>query len=132
MRRDLGVVIGLAVFSAAMWFAWLGWANANHGIEGYKPGPYEAWQVIGCAASVVLATVIAFLAFGQKSVGIALAPLAAIAFAMPLTWDASEDSTGMYLILTFEVVAGGTLGLIAVLAMTASVHAAWTRRRTVR
>ncbi len=128
MNRDLGVAVALMGFSAAMWFAWLGWANANHGIEGYKPGPYATWQVSGCAVSIGLATVIAFLCMRQKWLGVALAPLAAVAFAVPLTWDASEDRTGLYLILTFEVVVGGTIGLATLLAIAAAVQLAWRDR----
>lgn len=122
------MIIGLAVFSAAMWFAWLGWDHEYYMVDGMEQGPYRAWQVIGCGASVAVAAVVAFLAYNPKSRGMVLAPVAAIGFAVPWTWDASSDVTGLFMVGAIMVVVGGTAGLTVVLAVAATAHDMWRRR----
>ena len=41
----------LALFAAAMWFAWLGWDQEYYLVDGVAQGPYRAWQVLGCDAA---------------------------------------------------------------------------------
>ena len=77
----------LALFSAAMWFAWLGWDDV----------PYAVWQVVGCGVSICVAAVVALVRAGRGAV--LLAAAATVGFAVP--WGvhaASTDDSGLWLV----------------------------------
>ncbi len=111
MRRLLGTALLLALFSAAMWFAWLGWDHQYYEVDGVAQGPYRAWQVVGCGASVVAAAVLAYVRVRTAVSAGVLAVAAAVGFALPWSWDASSDETGMWAVGLFLLVIGGSIGL---------------------
>src|SRR4051795_10639514 len=81
--------LALALFAAAMWFAWLGWDHEYYLVDGVAQGPYRAWQVIGCGVAIVVATVAAYLWAPWRSAIVVLAGAAAVGFAVPWAYDAS-------------------------------------------
>ncbi len=62
MRRLASTAALLMLFSASMWFAWLGWDHEYYLVDGVAQGQYRAWQVVGCGAAIAAATVLAYLA----------------------------------------------------------------------
>jgi hypothetical protein len=64
LRRFFAMVVATAAvsaLSAACWFTWLEWDNESHvdSLSGAVSGPYQAWQVIGCAVSLLAIAAIA-------------------------------------------------------------------------
>ncbi|GAA1345044.1 hypothetical protein [Arthrobacter roseus] len=49
-------VVGFIVLSAGLWWGWFAWDNQYvvDPVTGSSSGPYELWQVIGCAASWIV------------------------------------------------------------------------------
>jgi hypothetical protein len=110
--------LALALFAAAMWFAWLGWDHEYYLVDGVAQGPYRAWQVIGCGVTIVTATVAAYLSVPRASAIFVLAGAAAAGFAVPWAYDASGDDTGLWLVGLVMLVIGGGLGLSGLLLVT--------------
>jgi DMSO/TMAO reductase YedYZ heme-binding membrane subunit len=56
-----GLVV--AVLAAVLWFAWMGWDThyQTDPVTQVTSGPYEAWQVVGCALSLLVVFVGALL-----------------------------------------------------------------------
>jgi hypothetical protein len=128
MVRILGLSAALALFSAAMWFAWLGWDHEYYLVDGYPQGPYRAWQVIGCGASIAVAAVAAYLLVRRIAAIFTLAPAAVLGFAIAWGQDAATtDDSGLWVIGLGMILVGGTGALLALLAVTAAV--AGTRGR---
>ena len=118
MRRVLLRALLLALFAAAMWFAWLGWDHSYYYVDGVAQGPYRAWQVIGCGGLISAATVFAYLRT-QGPVAIpVLAAAPGIGFAVPWAIDASSDETGTWLVGLFFLLVGSFVGLVVLLAVT--------------
>ncbi|MFC9895428.1 hypothetical protein ACFVMC_17240 [Nocardia sp. NPDC127579] len=115
--RRLAALPVLALFSAGMWAAWLGWDNEYYYVDGVAQGPYRPAQVIGCGACVVLASVAVFLYLRHPAAIPAVAGAAVTGFAVPWALQASADSTGLWAVgLLFLLVGGGT-GVMLVLAV---------------
>lgn len=117
--RLLVATIGLAAFAAAMWFAWLGWDHEYYLVDGIPQGPYRAWQVIGCGAAILLATVATYVWVRGTLAIFMLSAAAALGFAVPWTIDAAAtDDSGLFVIglIMLLVLAGG--GLLLVLTFT--------------
>ena len=110
--------LALALFAAAMWFAWLGWDHEYYLVDGVAQGPYRAWQVIGCGVAIVTATVAAYLWVPRAGAVFVLAGAAAVGFAVPWAYDASSDDTGLWLVGLIMLAVGGCLGLTVVLLVT--------------
>jgi peptidoglycan/LPS O-acetylase OafA/YrhL len=123
MRRLWGTALLLALFTAAMWFAWLGWDHEYYKVNGVYQGPYRPWQVIGCGATVVAATVLAYLRVRTTGAVFVMAGAAAFGFAAPWSWDASSDDTGLWLVGLVFLSIGASVGLMVVLAVTHAVTA---------
>ena len=63
-------------------------------VTGVSSGPYEAWQVIGCAVSLLIVFVAALILQVRPLVA---APALTIAFAAGwVTTEAPRDDTGLY------------------------------------
>jgi hypothetical protein len=94
-----GQVIGVlvvAALSALLWYAWMGWDSQYQvdPVTQVASGPYEAWQVIGCALSLLVLLVGALVA-GVRP----LLASAALTLAFTAAWTATaarQDETGMY------------------------------------
>ncbi len=126
----LGVAaLGLALFAAAMWFAWLGWDHDYYEVDGVAQGPYRAWQVLGCGLSITVAAVLAHLWLRSARVIPVLAGVGVLGFAVPWALDAaSSDDSGLWVVGLLFLLIGGGLGLAMVLALTAAIASAFPRR----
>ena len=107
--------MALAMFAAAMWFAWLGWDHQFYKVDGVKQGPYRAWQVVGCALAIGAATVFAYLRVSRSAAIVVMAAAADIGFAVPWAVDASSDESGLWIVGLVFLLVGGGAGLAVVL-----------------
>ena len=117
------VTLAVAVWAAAMWFAWLGWDHTYYEVDGVPQGPYRPWQVVGCGATVALGAVAGYL-LTRRIAAIVLMPLAAtIGFAIPWALDAAaSDNTGLWVLGLGLLVVFGGLGLLVLVGLTALVR----------
>ncbi|MGN0065516.1 MAG: hypothetical protein ACI379_14860 [Nocardioides sp.] len=123
-RRLAIAALVLAVFSAAMWFAWLGWDHEYYLVDGVEQGPYRPWQVIGCAAAIALAGLAAQLWSRSVWGVVVLSAAAVIGFAVPWSLDAAAtDDSGLYVIGLFMIVIGGGIALTALLGVATGIVA---------
>ncbi|NHA69131.1 hypothetical protein [Phycicoccus flavus] len=103
----------LAVASGLAWYAWLGWDHEYQvdPVTGVASGPYEAWQVVGCAVTLlVLAGLAAFLVAWWL-------PLAVVPVGFTAVWSADAaptDPTGLWLVGAVLLAAGLTVGSLVV------------------
>lgn len=125
-----GTSVALALFGAAMWFAWLGWDTEYYQVDGVAQGPYRPWQVIGCGLSTAAGAVLAYLAVRRVWAIFVLSAAGVIGFAVPWTMDAAaNDDSGLFVVGLLLLLVGGGTGLVVVLAVTAAVTTAVGRRR---
>lgn len=118
--------IALALFAAAMWFAWLGWDHQYYEVDGVPQGPYRAWQVIGCGLAIAVAAVYAYLRVPRAAAIFILAAAADIGFAVPWAVDASRhDESGLWVVGLFFLLIGSAFGLAILLALTATAAGRW-------
>ncbi|WP_110239614.1 hypothetical protein [Nocardioides gilvus] len=120
----LGVAaLGLTLFAAAMWFAWLGWDHEYYEVDGVAQGPYRAWQVLGCGLSIAVGAVLAQLWVRSPWGVLALAPAGILGFAVPWTADAAaSDDSGLFIVGLFLLVVGGGIALVTLLGVTALIQ----------
>jgi hypothetical protein len=122
-----GEVLGgliVAVLSAASWFAWMGWDH-HYQIDPRTQevsGPYEAWQVLGCAATLLVVLVAALLGRVRWFVA---APAVTVAFTAAWTVSAaSTDETGLFgagaVLLGLGLAVGTTVVSMIVLGLRAA------------
>jgi hypothetical protein len=126
-RRVLIASGASGLFAAVSWLAWLGWDHQYFYVDGVAQGPYRAWQVVGCGATVVAGAVAAHLWARHPSAVPVIAVATVVGFAIPWTMNASSDETGLWLVGLFMIVVGGGLGLAAALAVTAAITKAFDR-----
>lgn len=119
-----GGTAAVAVLAAAAWFGWLGWDDEyqTDAVTGATSGPYEAWQVIGCAVTL-LVVFAAAVALGVRPVLVSIALTVAFTVAWTVTAAATDDS-GLFAVGTILVFLG-----LAVATSLASVAATAIRRR---
>ena len=102
--------VALALFAAAMWFAWFGWDDV----------PYAAWQVIGCGLSICVAAVLALVRAGRGAV--LLAAAAALGFVVPwAVYAASTDESGLWVVGLVLLLGGSFIGLVVLLTVSEKV-----------
>lgn len=122
----MGIVL-VAVLAALVWFGWLGW-DTEYQVDpatNETTGPYEPWQVIGCAASLLVLLVGAVLA-GVRP----LLASAALTLAFTAAWTfqaAATDDTGLFAVGALLVLVG-----LAVSSTVVSLVTAGLRRTTHR
>lgn len=115
----------LAAFAAGMWFAWLGWDHEYYRVEGVAQGPYRPWQVVGCAVSIGIAAVLAYLWTRGTWAVFLLAAAGVVGFAVPWTRDAAAaDDSGLFVVGLLFLLVGGGVVLTTLLAITATVAGA--------
>ncbi len=120
-----GYMVALAVLGAACWFAWLG-NDTTYQVDpatGVASGPYEAWQVAGCVASLVAVVVLGTVLLGARATVL----LVTVAFTVAWSVTASGDGSGLWLVGALLVLVGAAAGSSAVAGVTAAVL---RRRRT--
>lgn len=112
----------LAIVTAAMWFAWLGWDDEYYFVDGVAQGPYRAWQVIGCGLCIAAASVVAYLWTRGWTPVFVLAAAAVVGFAVPWTVHAaSTDDSGLFVVGLGLLLVGGGGALAGLLAITAVI-----------
>nr|GID87918.1 hypothetical protein Ade03nite_68420 [Actinoplanes derwentensis] len=98
-------MLSVAVLSALSWFGWMGWDN-EYQADG--SGPYEAWQVAGCGASLIVILALA-IRLGARP----LAAAAAMTVAFTSAWSvtaASTDTSGLWVVGMILVLVGMAAG----------------------
>lgn len=114
--------LGVAVLSAASWFGWMGW-DTEYDVDPVtqvSSGPYEAWQVLGCGATLLLVLVGALLT-GVRAVVACVAMTLAFTAAWTAT-AAAADGGGLFVV-------GGVLVLIGLATATTLVAVITARLR---
>ncbi|WP_430788495.1 hypothetical protein [Actinoplanes sp. G11-F43] len=106
------------VLSALIWYAWLGWDTERqlNPATGEYTGPYEAWQIVGVGASLLILLVGALWA-GTREV-LAAAALT-VGFTVAWTADAARiDDSGLYAVGAVLLFAGlsAVSGVISAIA----------------
>jgi hypothetical protein len=92
-RRDAVAGAVIAVMSAGLYIAWLGWDQEYQvdPVTGALSGPYETWQVVGVVACLGLVALVAGL-LGLRTVCRVAMPVAfALCFAIDGITDANSD-----------------------------------------
>jgi hypothetical protein len=111
---------------AAAWFVWMAWDTTYQidPVSGQASGPYEAWQVIGCAVTLVAVAVVTGLLLPHPWLSALV-----ITAAFTLAWSrtaSNEDATGLWLV-------GAVMAFVGVgVASTVFCYAAALVRRVVR
>jgi hypothetical protein len=122
-------VTTIATFSALSWFAWMGWDQEYQvdAATGSQSGPYETWQVAGCALTLLVLFVGALLA-GVRP----LPASAALALAFTAAWTAQAaraDATGLYGVGTIMLLAGLSAATAVVSVVVLRLRDLWVARR---
>jgi hypothetical protein len=121
--------LAVAAVSAGAWYGWLGW-DSTYQIDPttqVASGPYEAWQVIGCALSLLVVFVGALLA-GVRP----LVASAALTLAFTAAWTATaapRDETGLYGVGMILLLVGLTMATAVVSLVVLGLRRLWTGRR---
>jgi hypothetical protein len=124
-------VLAVAALSALSWYAWLAWDSEYQvdPVTQVSSGPYEAWQVVGCALSLLVLFVGALLA-GVRPVPAS----AALTLAFTAVWTAtaaSRDETGLYGVGMVMLLVGLTVATTVVsVAVLGLRHLLTARRRS--
>jgi hypothetical protein len=121
-RFQIVGVLAVAVGSALSWLAWMGW-DQQYQVDpatGVSSGPYEAWQVIGCALSLLV------LFVGALSAGVRPLPAsAALTLAFTVAWTvqaAAADDTGLYAVGAIMLLLGLGVATTVVSAVTLAIR----------
>lgn len=122
MLRLLTTTVASGLFAAAMWFAWLGWDHEYYYVDGVAQGPYRGWQVVGCALSLAIGAVIAYLMVRRLAAALLVTIATTIGFVVPWTADAaSEDDSGLFAVGALLLVFGSLAGIGALLLITHAI-----------
>lgn len=120
--KILSTSVALAVFSAAMWFGWLGWDHEYYEVDGHMQGPYRPWQVVGCAVTLAVGAFVAYGLVRRVGAVLPLAAAGALGFAVPWAVDAARtDDSGLWIVGLVLLLGGATAGLLVVLGVAALV-----------
>ncbi|MEU1040268.1 hypothetical protein [Streptomyces sp. NPDC005907] len=118
VRRLMPDFLLLAVTAAALWTAWLGWdQHRDVHPDGSTTGPYEAWQVIGLA--LTLLAPVYWAASRRHTVSAVLGTTAGLTAAAYYDW--SDDASGLFAIGVALVMLGTLAATTAVTAVTAAL-----------
>ncbi|WP_018545040.1 hypothetical protein [Streptomyces sp. LaPpAH-108] len=106
--------VALTATSIALWTAWLGWdQHRDVHPDGSTTGPYEPWQVIGLALTLLLP--VCWAAYRRHSLAATLGTPLGLAIASFYDW--SDDDSGLFVIGVGLVVAGSLVGCLVVTAL---------------
>jgi hypothetical protein len=128
-RTSWLLAVLLAVGAAAAHAGWLGWDH-EYQLDpgtGVSSGPSEAWQVLGCAATVgALAAGAGLL----RRPGLALIVVPAV-FTTVWSLDAApRDDSGLWAVGAVLVLLGSAAAVAAVAYLASVVPPWWDRRRS--
>ncbi|QNE75884.1 hypothetical protein F0344_15690 [Streptomyces finlayi] len=117
LLAQLGAVLLMAVATAAVWAAWLGWdQHRDVQPDGSTTGPYEAWQVIGLVLTLLAA--VYWATSKRYFAGAVLGTTAGLTVAAFYDW--SDDSSGLFMIGVGLVAIGSFVVTAVVTAVIAS------------
>jgi len=124
--RTLAVLVLVAAASVLSWYGWMGWDHEYQAdAQGVPSGPYQAWQVIGSALTVIV-TVVAALRALRGFARLAVPAVAALAYAVAWSASANDGETGLWVVgFGFLVI-----GAVSTLALLAAVVVALRDRST--
>ncbi|WP_436523063.1 hypothetical protein [Actinoplanes sp. HUAS TT8] len=111
---QVGGTVGVAVLAALSWFGWMGWDGQyqTDPVSGVESGPYAAWQVAGCAVTL-LAVFAGAVAAGVRPLFVSVALTVAFTAAWTVT-AAARDTTGLFAVgAVFLFVGLGVATLVA-------------------
>ncbi|QGZ49445.1 MULTISPECIES: hypothetical protein [Streptomyces] len=115
---QLLAILVLAVTTAAVWAAWLGWdQHRDVHPDGSVTGPYEAWQVIGLV--LTLLPPLYWAASRGYVAGAVLGVTAGLTVAAYVDW--SDDSSGLFMVGVLMVMAGSLVTTVGATAVIASM-----------
>ena len=114
----VAAVVVLAALAALTWWVFLG-QDTTYQLDssGQMGGPYEAPQVVGCALTLGLLTVIGALILPDWVVIVTIS----LAFTVAWSINASSDITGLWVLGAIEVLLGSALGIWLVVFLTGQV-----------
>lgn len=129
MNRILALLF-VAVGMAVAWFAWLAWDDTGQvDSSGNETGPYEAWQVIASAITVLVVVLLA----SRFAEAWFVAPVAGIAYAA--SWGFTlipEDDTGLAFVGLIMVLVGVTMVTFLVAFAGTAIWRAIEQRHELR
>ncbi|MFI7386074.1 hypothetical protein [Streptomyces sp. NPDC049813] len=106
-------LLAMAGIAAAAWAAWLGWdQHRDTHPDGSTTGPYEAWQVIGLAVTLLLPVV--WAASRNLRTAAVFGTTAGLTAAAYIDW--SDDASGLFAV-------GVAMVMLGTLAATAAISA---------
>ena len=128
-RFQLIGILSVATCAALSWFAWMGWDTRYQidPITQVARGPYEAWQVIGCALSLVVLFVGALLV-GVRPFRASIALTVAFTAAWTMT-AAPADETGMYGVGMIMLLVGLAAATTVTSFVVLGIRHLWAARR---
>jgi hypothetical protein len=129
--RQVAGALTVALLSALQWYAWMAWDTEyqTDPVTQLETGPYEAWQVAGCAVSLLVVFVGALL--------LGVRPLwasAALTLAFTAAWTttaAANDITGMYGVGMIMLLFGLTVATAAVSLVVTGLRSLRSPRRPI-
>lgn len=125
-RSVVAVLLAGACFGA--YWGWLGWDQTyqRDPVTGVASGPYEPWQVVGCAVFLALVAAVAGLA-RQAAVAMVVMPIAfTLAWSIPA--QASDDS-GLWGVGAVMILIGMAVGVCVVTLVSTFVRNRLSRDR---
>lgn len=123
-RARAGLVVLLAVLSAATWFGWFSWDTTYQtDADGNQSGPYETWQGIGAALTILGLTVVGAVRLGTWPT--ALGSTVGFTAGFVVT-SAPQDDSGLWLVGALFMAVGVFTGT----AVVAALVVRWRRRHS--
>uniref|UniRef100_A0AAU2JS68 Integral membrane protein n=1 Tax=Streptomyces sp. NBC_00049 TaxID=2903617 RepID=A0AAU2JS68_9ACTN len=111
-------ILVLALLTAAAWAAWLGWDGVRDvHPDGSTTGPYEAWQVIGLVATLLVP--VYWAASRRNTTAAVLGTTLGLTVAAYCDW--SGEASGLYLVGVVTVMLGSLAATAAVSAVIAAI-----------
>ncbi|MEV4621073.1 hypothetical protein AB0J74_20485 [Asanoa sp. NPDC049573] len=123
--QAIGLTV-VAVLSALSWFAWMGWDHEYQvdPVTGLQSGPFETWQVAGCALSLLMVLGTALVA-GVRPVPASVT--LTVAFTASWTVQAArDDDTGLYAVGALLLLVGLGAGTAVVAVAVSGLRKLWT------
>ncbi|MEU0087707.1 hypothetical protein [Streptomyces sp. NPDC006274] len=115
---ELSALLVVAVVSAALWAAWLGWdQHRDVHPDGSTTGPYEVWQVAGLV--LTLLAPVYWAASRRRFAGAVLGTTLGLTAAASYDW--SDDAGGLFVIGVALITMGSFAATTAVSAVVAVV-----------
>lgn len=127
--HQLGIVVALAVLTAALWWGWFAW-DSEYQVDpetGVASGPYEVWQGVGCAICAVVLVAAALQWLRPAVVILVMPPAFTLAFAGTAV---PADETGLSGVGVVLVALGTVLGVALLVGLLEGARLAVGRRRS--